>query len=310
MKIHLYLFFIIYFLFGFSFTLLPQNRSLVNVNYINRYSNLAIRHRDKYKIPASITLAQGILESGAGTSHLAVAANNHFGIKCHLDWKGERIYRPDDGPNDCFRKYKTVDESFEDHSKFLLQPRYKILFTYKITDYWAWSEGLQACKYATDQNYANKLIRIIEEYELYKYDIEKSSKTTTPAVINTTPAVNDVKATPKQIREIYKTHNLIYVIAKDSDSFNQIAFDTGFKAKDLIKYNDVPENITLKKGDIIYLQKKKSKADIPYFEHLIKPGESMHRISQQYGIQLNNLYKMNKKNSNYVPIIGEVLRLR
>ena len=311
-----HLFFVFYFLLGFSIALPAQRKLQTYIDYIDKYSNLAVAHKDKYKIPASIILAQGILESGAGLSDLAKESNNHFGIKCHSEWTGEKVYRRDDGPNDCFRKYNNAEESFEDHSEFLLKyPRYSVLFTYDITDYTAWAKGLQTCGYATDKGYANKLIRIIEDYELYKYDVKKSSSS-----INTTvrdkdkiiAKVEDKDENKKQglLRDIYKTYNLIYVLAKEGDSFGQISGDTGFKVKDLIKYNEVPEDFPLRKGDIVYLQKKKSKADKPHFEHLVKIGESMHSISQRYGIQLKSLYKMNKKNPDYVPTEGDVLRLR
>ena len=304
MKIRLRLFFIFCFLFGCGFTLPAQKKLKVYVDYINKYSNIAVIHRDKYKIPASITLAQGILESGAGASGLAKASNNHFGIKCHSDWKGEQVYWKDDGPNDCFRKYKNVEESYEDHAKFLQQQsRYSVLFTYKITDYKAWAKGLQTCGYATDKGYANKLIRIIEDYELYKYDTKATPK-------SVKPQTQQKNKKPVLLRDVYRTYNLLYVIAKADDSFDQIADDTGFKLKDLIKYNEVPADFPLEKGDIVYLQKKKTKADKPHFEHLVKVGESMHSISQQYGIHLKNLYKLNKKSKNYVPTEGDVLRLR
>ena len=297
MKKRLHLFLIFCFLFGFTLTLTAQRKLQTYVDYIDIYSNLAMKNRDRYKIPASIILSQGILESGAGMSELSRSSNNHFGIKCHSNWGGERIYRRDDGPNDCFRKYSSVEESYEDHSRFLLQqPRYSILFTYDIRDYISWARGLQSSGYATDPSYANKLIRIIEDYELYRYD--------------TKALPIDKNYIPELLRNVYRTHNLIYVIARDGDSFAQIAYDTGFKAKDLVKYNEVPENFPLRRGDIVYLQKKKKKADKPYFEHIVKRGESMHSISQLYGIQLGNLYKMNINDPYYMPTEGDVLRLR
>jgi LysM repeat protein len=310
MKVLLRIFFLICFLLGLSYTLQAQKKLQVYVDYINRYNDIAVKHRDKYKIPASITLAQGILESGAGVSELAKSSNNHFGIKCHSDWTGERIYRKDDGPNDCFRKYKNVADSYEDHANFLLkQSRYSVLFTYNIRDYSSWAKGLQTCGYATDKGYANKLIRIIEDYELYKYDAK------TPPKSAVSPAQKkekkkEINVKPVLLRNIYKTYNLLYVIAKEDDSFDQIADDTGFKVKNLIQYNEVSADFPLRKGDIVYLEKKKKKADKPYFDHLVKIGESMHSISQQYGIQLKGLYKLNKKSSDYVPTEGDVLRLR
>jgi LysM repeat protein len=303
MKTYLHLLLIFCFLTGFNITLPAQRKLQVYLDYINKYNGTAIKHRDQYRIPASITLAQGILESGAGTSELARASNNHFGIKCHSDWRGERVYRRDDGPNDCFRKYRNVEESYTDHARFLRQhQRYSVLFTYDIRDYKAWARGLQTSGYATDRGYANKLIQLIETYELYKFD----SSTPSRRASSTTQQARR----PELRRNVYRTFNLIYVIANEDDSFDQIADDTGFKVKDLIKYNEVPADFPLKRGDIVYLQNKKKKADKPHFEHLVRIGESMHSIAQRYGIRINNLYKMNKKRPDYVPTEGDVLRLR
>ena len=301
MKVSLRLFFISCFFLVFALTLSAQKKNQAYVDYINNYYYLAVKHKDKYKIPASITLAQGLLESGAGLSELARSSNNHFGIKCHSDWTGERVYRRDDTPNDCFRKYNSVEDSYEDHSNFLKKyPRYSVLFTYNIRDYTSWAKGLQTCGYATDKGYANKLIQVIEDYDLYKYDAKFSSSS----------AREDMEGTPALRRDVYISNNLLYIIAKDNDSFDQIAYDTGFKVKDLIKYNEVPEYFPLKKGSIVYLEKKKKKADKRYLTHVVKMGESMHRISQLYGIQLKHLYKMNKKDWDYAPTEGDVLRLR
>ena len=291
--------FILFLLLCMGLGVHAQKQLKSHLNYIEKYKKIAIEHMGKYKIPASITLAQALLESGAGLSELSVSSNNHFGIKCHSDWKGERIYRRDDNPNDCFRKYKKVEDSYEDHSRFLYtHSRYSVLFSYSITDYEAWARGLQKCGYATDKAYANKLIRYIENYRLYEYDSQKKNKN---------------KKTPKEprrMRPAYITHGLLYVEAEEGDSFDKIAYDMDFKVKNLLKYNDAPQNFPLKKGDIVYLEKKKKKADIPYCEYTVKIGDSMHRISQRYGIRLKNLYKMNKKNSDYVPTEGDVLRLR
>ena len=270
--------------------------------YISTYKGIAIDHMRRYKIPASITLAQGLLESGAGKSSLTVSSNNHFGIKCHNDWTGEKVYKADDGPNDCFRKYKKAEDSFEDHSKFLTRARYKNLFDLEITDYRGWARGLQQAGYATDKAYANKLIKLIEDYELYQHDKGNSGKS--KAKDDTRPSRLESIHTP------YKTHNLIYVIAIDGDNYEAIAAEFNFKPKDLYKYNEVPEGFPLKKGDLVYFQKKKSKADKPYYEHVVQVGESMHSISQLYGIKVKNLYKMNKKDFEYVPVEGDVLRLR
>ena len=289
----------------FCSSLQAQTKSKVYLEYIDQYAALAVKHKEKYKIPASITLAQGILESGAGRSSFVRESNNHFGIKCHNDWNGKRIYRKDDGPNDCFRKYDKAEESFDDHSAFLQRSRYSVLFTYNIRDYKAWAKGLQTCGYATDKAYANKLIKLIEDYELYRYDTKSSQKQDKKE-----KPVKKKESSPTLSRDVYKTHGLIYILANTDDSFDQIAFDLNFKVKNLIKYNEVPEDFPLYKGDIIYLEKKKKKSDKPYYEHVVRIGESMHSISQKYGIQLKQLYKMNKKKSEYVPEEGDVLRLR
>lgn len=275
--------------------------------YISKYNGVAVDHMKKYKIPASITLAQGLLESGAGMSTLATQGNNHFGIKCH-EWTGAKIYRNDDARNECFRKYKKAEDSFHDHSQFLIErSRYNFLFGLQATDYRGWARGLQQAGYATDKAYANKLIKIIEDYELYRYDSgakggkpqkDKKEKPVTP------PVVIKYSHTP------YKTHNLVYVIAQSGDTYDAIAAEFGFKVKDLYKYNEVPAEFPLAKGDLVYFQNKKSKADKPYYEHVVRVGESMHSIAQQYGMKVKNLYKMNKRDYEYVPVEGDVLKLR
>jgi hypothetical protein len=302
MKTTPYKIFILFVLLCAGFGAQAQKRLKSHLDYIEKYKDLAIEHMGKYKIPASITLAQGVLESGAGLSELAVSSNNHFGIKCHAEWKGKRIFRRDDNPNDCFRVYEKVEDSYEDHSKFLYgRPRYAVLFSYNITDYEAWARGLQKCGYATDKAYANKLIKYIEDYQLYLYDyklsLSKKNKGKKPAV-------------PRRVRPTYIIHGLLYVEAEANDSFDKIAYDMGFKTKKLLKYNEVPKDFPLKKGDIVYLEMKKHKADIPYYVYEVKIGDSMHRISQRYGIRLKNLYKLNRKASDYVPTEGDVLRLR
>ena len=270
--------------------------------YIKTYSALAIEQQKKYKIPASITLAQGLLESGAGQSDLARRSNNHFGIKCHSDWRGGRVYHDDDLRGECFRKYKRVEDSYEDHSKFLKRSRYDRLFQLKITDYKGWARGLQKCGYATDRAYANKLIKVIEDYELYRYDTGKVHK-------STRQEKKKLKY-PTVKYTIYRTYGLLYVYAKENDSFDQIAQNLDFPVKDLKKFNEVPEDFPLQKGDIVYIEKKKKKADKPNYDHVVQVGESMHSIAQKYGIQIKSLYKMNKKDKDYVPEEGDVLKLR
>lgn len=269
--------------------------------YIKEYKDLAIDQMHRYKIPASITLAQGLLESGAGQSTLARKSNNHFGIKCHSDWTGQKVYHDDDRKGECFRKYKRVSDSYEDHSKFLLRPRYSSLFSYNIRNYKKWAKGLQKCGYATDRSYANKLIKIIEDYELYEYDTAKKGRK---------QREQEAEALPVLKREIYRYNGLLYVHAGDNDTFEKIARDTGFKAKHLRKYNEVPDDFPLQQGDIVFLEKKKKKADKSNKRHVVEVGESMYSISQKYGIRVKSLYDLNKKTEDYIPEEGDVLRLR
>ena len=270
------------------------------INYIDKYSDLAVHHMKTYKIPASIKLSQAILETGAARSELFKKSNSHFNIKCTSSWKGGRVYYNDDNPNDCFRKYKNDKDSYDDHSLFLTSsPRYAPLFKLDIKDYKAWARGLKQAGYATDPDYAGKLIRIIETYKLYEYDDLKRKK-----------GKSSSAKIPTRDRAVYKTFGLIYVIADSNDSFDDVAYDLDFKVKDILKYNDAPAGFPLQKGDIVYLQKKKSKADKPYYDHVVQHGESMHSIAQKYGIRVSSLYKINKKSADFVPARGEVLRLR
>jgi LysM repeat protein len=278
-------------------TAFAKEKNISYVKYIQTYSKMALQQQKKYRIPASITLAQGVLESGAGQSELARKSNNHFGIKCGRDWQGKSVSHDDDLPGECFRKYGMVQESYEDHSLFLTtRAHYSDLFKLKITDYKGWAKGLQKAGYATDRSYAEKLIRLIEDYELHRFDSGKGIKKEEQY-----PALN---------RMVYKTYGLIYVLALPDDSFEQIAGDMGFKAKALRKYNEAPERVPLRQGDIVYLQKKKKKAGKPYVEHVVRGGESMYSISQGYGIRVKNLYKLNKKPPEYVPREGDILKLR
>ncbi len=290
-------------------SVLAQSRLRVYEDYIDKYSDIAIRHMTDYKIPPSITLAQGLLESGAGMSDLARRSNNHFGIKCHRGWRGESVYAADDTPNDCFRKYRRVEDSYEDHAQFLTTgSRYNELFNLSVTDYKGWARGLQKTGYATDRAYANKLIKLIEDYELYRFDNKNYRRGITRQ--QREQAKKQEIAQANWTHQPYKTHGLIYVVAVNGDTYAGIANEFGFKERDLLKFNEVPEGFPLSEGDIVYFQKKKARADMPYFEHVVQIGESMYSISQKYGVQLRNLYRLNKKSYEYVPEEGDVLKLR
>lgn len=273
--------------------------------YIDQYKDLAIAEMLKYNIPASITLAQGLLESGAGKSRLAREGNNHFGIKCH-DWLGSTTYHDDDSEQECFRKYRDVHESYEDHSKFLAnQPRYKSLFKLKHTDYKGWAYGLKQCGYATSPTYAKQLINIIELYKLHKYDDAK----------NYDKFMVDRSTVKKHVNSLHPIHRYnknYFIKAREGDTFKSIADEVGISYKKLAKYNERNKNDKLIPGEIIYLKKKQNKAEKIYKNrlHHVKEGESMYSIAQYYGIRLSSLYKMNKLTPNYSIKIGDYLRVR
>lgn len=277
-----------------------QSRSAIYHSYIRKYSPWAVEQMNKYNIPASITLSQGLLESGAGTSQLARYSNNHFGIKCGRGWSGKKVYHDDDYRNECFRAYRTAKESYEDHSLFLTRnARYASLFHLRITDYRGWAKGLKKAGYATDPSYANRLITIIEDYGLYKYDRLKGYKS---GWEEDSWALNP--------HDVHLCNNIVYVIARDGDTFRSIGKEFGISWRKLVKYNDLQKDYTLMPGDIVYLKKKKKRAADPMMAYVIKEGDSMHSISQMFGIRLKSLYKMNLKSPDYVPEVGEPLRLQ
>ena len=231
----------------------------------------------------------------------AKKSNNHFGIKCGGSWKGRTVRHTDDAPNECFRAYKHAEESYKDHSIFLTSgARYAFLFKLDIADYKAWAHGLKKAGYATDPSYANRLITIIENYELYKYDKQgiytKRQIRKNPWLMN-----------PHQV---YLANGLAYVIARDGDTFQDLGKEFDISWRNLVKYNDLHKNYTLVDGDIIYLKNKKKKADKKYTVYIVKDGDSMHTISQNYAIRMKNLYKMNRKDGEYIPQVGDRLRLR
>ena len=272
--------------------------------YVYQYKDIAIEQMQRWKIPASITLAQGLLESGAGRSELARKGNNHFGIKCH-GWDGATIRQNDDRSNECFRAYRSAFESYEDHSRFLASgKRYRHLFKLKITDYKGWAKGLKAAGYATNPAYANKLIELIQLYKLHQYDSAKEYDKF---------RVKQSKSTFTGLPHIIQHFNdNYYVEARKGDTFRTIAqeFDTSYRK--LARYNERDKNDVLEEGDIVWLMKKKKKAPKDYEDrlHYVREGESMYSISQKYGIRLKNLYKMNRLKADYQIQVGDPLKLR
>lgn len=287
-------------------------------DYIDQYKDIAIVEMQKYGIPASITLAQGLLESGAGTSYLAQNANNHFGIKSH-GWEGRTVRHDDDYRGEKFRAYDSALESFEDHSKFLAyRPYYKSLFSLDKTDYKAWAHGLKRAGYATNPQYARRLIDIIEVYQLYKYD------TALPMVREDAPRALAVAAPKPMARpvvgaasmhRILKYNDNFYVVAREGDSFASIGKEMDIHASHLAKFNDRETKAKLRPGDIVWLSKKQKRApksqfkDHPYY--YVTDPVSFYEVSQKYGIRLKNLMKMNPQLAakGYKLKVGDFVRI-
>jgi len=274
--------------------------------YIDQYKDIAIEQMQRHRIPASITLAQGLFESGAGRSELAVKGNNHFGIKCN-GWSGRKVYHDDDERNECFRAYNSAFESYEDHSRFLTgSKRYSALFNLRITDYKGWAKGLKAAGYATNPQYANKLIEIIQLYKLYQYDTQKSYDKFMVAHSKDQPVDGQALHNIKIFNKNY------YVIARRGDTFKSLAEEIGISYRKLAKYNERDKRDQLEEGEIIWLKKKQKKAPKDYKGrlHYVRNGESMYSIAQKYGIRLKNLYKMNRMKPDQQIRVGDGLRLR
>ncbi len=282
-------------------------------DYIARYKEDAIRDMQKTGVPASITLAQGMFESENGNSRLAREANNHFGIKCHKEWSGPTFIKDDDTKNECFRKYETVLESYDDHSNFLrTRERYQFLFEYEITDYKNWAHGLKKAGYATNPEYANKLIRIIEENNLSQYDgpgktvaVTKpgSSSPAAPAAMTAAAEKKTVENTSSAI----VNNNVKYVVAKKGDSYLSIAQQEDVMLWELLKYNDADKGTSVSEGEIVYLKPKRNKAATGF--HTVKEGETLRSISQLYGIKLKALAKRNHLSAYTDPPAGTKLSL-
>ncbi len=274
--------------------------------YIEQYHDIAIEQMLKWKVPASITLAQGLLESAAGQSTLATQGNNHFGIKCH-GWSGATVYRDDDRANECFRAYPSVYDSYEDHSRFLATgQRYKSLFSLRITDYKGWAKGLKAAGYATNPRYAQSLIDIIERYQLTQYDKERSYD---KFLVD---RARDASVSGQPLHPIYIYNKNYYLYARRGDTFRSIADEVGISYRKLARYNERNKKDVLEEGEIIWLKKKRTKGpkELKGQVHTVMAGESMYSIAQRYGIRLKSLYKLNRLTPDFTITVGYPLRLR
>ena len=274
--------------------------------YINQYKDIAIEQMIRWKIPASITIAQGLLESGAGQSELTRRANNHFGIKCH-GWTGRTIYQDDDEFGECFRAYDNAFDSYEDHSKFLSgSQRYRSLFQLKSTDYKGWARGLKAAGYATNPQYDDKLIEIIQLYKLYEYDTVRHYDKFM------TQHARDTRINGQPLHPINIFNKNYYLYARQGDTYFKIGKEVGISYRKIARYNERDKNDLLQPGEIVWLKKKQSKAPKEYKHrvHVVRQSESMYTIAQAYGIRLESLYKLNRLTPDYEIRVGDQLRLR
>ncbi len=279
--------------------------------YINLYKNIALEEMSRTGIPASIKLAQGILESNCGKSDLACKANNHFGIKCGSDWNGKCFKKEDDDYEDgklvksCFREFSSVYDSYVAHSDFLTDPaksnRYGFLFDLKPTDYKAWAKGLAKAGYATDPHYSDRLIDIIEKYDLNELDTESYDG-------GSIAGSKDFKS----YRPVRYYNDIKYIIAGQADSPISLAAQVDLRAKQIVKYNDDirDEEQLLPPGSRVYLQPKRNQYKGHQKYHMLKEDESLVSVSQKYGIKLSALQKRNGLASNEIPIPNQKLLLK
>lgn len=307
--------------------------------YIETYAEIAVQEMYRSGVPASITLAQGMLESGNGLSELAVKSKNHFGIKCHNGWTGGRVYHDDDAKGECFRKYTHVSQSYRDHSDFLrYRDRYKFLFDLKPTDYKGWAYGLKKAGYATDPAYPAKLIKLIEDYRLYQYDTKTASfgnagkterkkdevtkkseqhevqRPLSPTVIEqAVPVSEQVRSKYFQFeltRKMYSKNGVPFIYSSEGETYQSIAKSYGLFLKELLRFNDLKESKALRPGTVVYLQPKKNSAAKGLDKHIMESGETLRDIAQRYGVKLGKLYKLNGWNKDFMPREGDIIKLR
>ncbi len=298
-----------------------QAQSSTHLEYIDRYKEIAIREMERAGIPASIKLAQGLLESGAGTSDLARRANNHFGIKCGSGWTGKTYYKKDDDYNErgelvesCFRDYRDPESSYIAHSEFLRDPnkqfRYGFLFRLDPTDYKAWARGLKRAGYATSATYSSKLIDIIERYELHRYD--ELTSTEVIAGGDEIPQLDEDETPFDRPGVLFTNNDVDYLFAREGETLAEIALRAQASVSDLVRYNEreYDRSEALEKGTVIYLQPKRNSFRGKRQWHYVKKGETMFSISQIYGIDLGRLYRRNKLEKGQMPEVGERIKIR
>ena len=296
---------------GFLFS---AHEKTARIEYIQQWKNEAIFQMTEHRVPASITLAQGILESRDGQSRLAVEGNNHFGIKCHKDWQGGKIYEDDETKGECFRKYENAKDSYEDHSLFLKKNRYAPLFDLEISDYKGWANGLKQCGYATNPEYPKLLIKIIEDNMLYEYDqqgiqfIESGKKPDRAQELAQLPSKINSKTSGKSSQCSISKNNIRYVIAEKGDTPESIGRAHDINGHIIARYNDIAFNGSFRAGEWVYLQPKKRSTWENW--HVIEPGENLRDISQRYGIKMRTLRRINHIEEKTMLIPGKKLKLK
>jgi len=283
--------------------------------YIMQYKNIAINQMQEYGIPASITLAQACLETGFGTSRLAKEAHNHFGIKCHSDWKGATIRQTDDAKDECFRKYKNAEESFKDYAVFLrYRDRYAFLFDLSPYDYEGWANGLKKAGYATDPLYAGLLIKIIQDYSLYQYDKNSAFIPVSPAVLAQPVIVHLNTKSPFYMaslhRTIYQRNRVSFILSQPGDTYSSLAKEFRLFKCEILRFNDLKKSESITPGTIIYVEKKKKQSTKEFPLHIADQGESLRDIAQRYGVQLSYVRRYNSIGKNVVLPEGRKILLR
>ena len=302
--------------------------------YIERYKSIAIDQMERYGIPASITMAQGILESDSGNSNLSRSSNNHFGIKCKRNWTGEKVYHDDDEKGECFRAYPSVEESYEDHATFLdQQPRYDSLFRYSSDDYRSWARGLKAAGYATAPDYAERLIKIIEEAKLYLLDrpngdrlyaqhrteqknpdawfADHASTAEHTTITTIDPDNYRVTINAHEGYDIYQTNGVYYVLAKENDSYEHIAEKFHISARNLRKFNDLKElSAQPMTHEVVYIERKKNRWEGNAQHHICREGETTYAIGQTYAIRKARIEKMNHLKQGHTLRAGDKICIK
>lgn len=323
-------------LFLIPFALLPifaQAQHITAEQYIETYKSVAIREMKEHGIPASITLAQGLLETGSGNSALAREAKNHFGIKCHKGWTGDTYYMDDDEKNECFRKYDNVDDSFRDHSLFLsTRSRYAALFDLEITDYEGWAKGLKAAGYATNPRYAQLLIDRINLYDLTKYDqmalgLLGEDPLQEPAIVavdlNEEPEIVEMAYSPINRnlfelvdmtpggRFIYMNNGVRFVFAKEGEVPDSMAAEFGIPSKKFNEYNCLskPQEMVFHSGDVVYLAPLKNKNRMVK-SYVVSANETLRDVALHFGVNLEKLCKINKIDANGYLDEGTMIKLK